>query len=104
MYRLLDHISTKELRCCAVGRALVTKETAHNMPRDELQELLEPFAYGITYDPPSIKLHPFTDPLFTYSEVNLRFLEHLLLLENMLLSSLSLSLSLSVYASACGKS
>ncbi len=97
-FGLLDSLSMKELRYNAVGRALVTKEKACEMACDELQELLEPFAYGIAYDPAIIPLHPYTQPPFTLGDVSQCFLEFLLLLEIMLLTSFSLSLS------TCGKS
>ncbi len=89
----LDSLSIEELRYNAVGRALVTKEKACEMARDELEELMEPFAYGITRDT-NMLLHPFKQPTFTLSEVSQCFLEFLLLLEITLLTSLSLSLYL----------
>ncbi len=93
----LASLSMEELRYHAVGRALLTKEESLVTPCDELEELLESFAYGITYEPTSMPLHPYTEPPFTISDVGLSFFEFLLLLEITLLTFLSFPLS------ACGK-
>ncbi len=68
---LLNSFSLAELRENAVGRALVKQDKARKMSRDEIVELLQPFAAGMTYDPPPISLHPFSPPSITFGEVSL---------------------------------
>ncbi len=67
----LKNFSLEELRENAVGRALVKQTKAHKMTRNELTELLEPFACGMNYNPKIIRLHPFSPPSTTLGEVGL---------------------------------
>eukprot|EP01083_Nonionella_stella_P215925 776710_1 len=73
----LKNFSLEELRENAVGRALVKQTKAHKMTRNELTELLEPFACGMNYNPQIMRLHPFSPPSTTLGEIRNAIPPHL---------------------------